>query len=64
MQTLSSVRISKKQNLVENSITKMSECKKMGLGQKLHQLSLALVFLGIMGAQLKTPLKPLNTIVL
>ena len=33
MQALGLVRIPKKQNLVENSSTKISECKKMRLGR-------------------------------
>ena len=36
MQALCLVRIFKKPNLVEISFTKVSECKKMGLGQNSH----------------------------
>ena len=37
MQALGLVRISKKQNLIEISLKKMSEYKQMGLGQKSEQ---------------------------
>ena len=48
MQAFGLVRISKKQNLVENSFTKLSECKKIGVGPRslLYIYNLNLTFVG------------------